>query len=39
MTGLMVAARVYYVDEIVGKKYETTGQAYIVVAQSRRLSV
>ncbi|MBR0060317.1 MAG: MFS transporter, partial [Selenomonadaceae bacterium] len=32
--GLMVAARVYYVDEIVGKKYETTGQAYIVATET-----
>lgn len=26
--GLMAAARVYYVDEVVGQAYETTGQAY-----------
>ena len=32
--GLMVAARVYYVDEVVGKKYETTGQAYIVATET-----
>lgn len=30
----MVAARVCYVDEVVGKKYETTGQAYIVATET-----
>lgn len=32
--GLMAAARVYYVDEIVGKKYETTGQAYMAATET-----
>ena len=32
--GLMAASRVYYVDEVVGKKYETTGQAYIVATET-----
>ena len=32
--GLMAAARVYYVDETVGKKYETTGQAYMSATET-----
>lgn len=32
--GLMAAARVYYVDETVGKKYETTGQAYMAATET-----
>ena len=32
--GLMAASRVYYVDEIVGKKYETTGQAYMAATET-----
>ena len=32
--GLMAAARVYYVDEVVGKKYETTGQAYMAATET-----
>ena len=32
--GLMAAARVYYVDEVVGKKYETTGQAYMSATET-----
>ncbi len=32
--GLMAAARVYYVDETVGKKYETTGQAYMSATEN-----
>lgn len=32
--GLMAASRVYYVDEMVGKKYETTGQAYMAATET-----
>lgn len=32
--GLMAAARVYYVDETVGKKYEATGQAYMTATET-----
>lgn len=32
--GLMAASRVYYVDETVGKKYETTGQAYMTATET-----
>ena len=32
--GLMAAARVYYVDETVGKKYEATGQAYMAATET-----
>lgn len=32
--GLLAAARVYYVDEVVGKKYETTGQAYMTATET-----
>ena len=32
--GLMAASRVYYVDEVVGKEYESTGQAYISATET-----
>ena len=32
--GLMAASRVYYVDEVVGKKHETTGQAYMSATET-----
>ncbi|MBR1581190.1 MAG: MFS transporter [Selenomonadaceae bacterium] len=32
--GLMAASRVYYVDEVVGKEHETTGQAYIAATET-----
>lgn len=31
--GLMAAARVYYVDETIGKKHEATGQAYMAATE------
>lgn len=32
--GLMAASRVYYVDEVVGKKYEATGQAFMSATET-----
>ncbi|WP_031547795.1 MFS transporter [Oribacterium sp. FC2011] len=32
--GLMAASRVYYVDELMGEKYEATGQAYISATET-----
>ena len=32
--GLMAASRVYYVDEVVGKENEATGQAYMSATET-----